>query len=529
MLSIYCGEFYAVPLPIKAMNKLTYLLIGVTFLSSWTFLTPNELLTFKEKEVIAHRVLHRLFESVGTYSLKKCPALEIYQHSDSPIYYHEGRTIYLSQQWIDVCLENKNIGETGLAIILAHELHHFFQNEKGTFYGSLPKGAQAKEKDADKFGLFYCYLAGYKNIDTVHPILLQTVYQVFKLNKKALNYPTLAQRELSDQALRQQAKEAYHLFKVATYLTLNGTYHKALIFYRQLAASQLMTKEMYNNYGMAQAMSQLTNGNGSWLYLAYPFEIAYHSPLLVELSRTGTIKKVALPNAIALFQKALTQDATYEPAILNLLTAYAAGGDLVNFNAFFSKCQSIIQQNKRLKEKIEFARILCEFNQKDSDKTIRGQAIERLIGLKKRSPLNQSIIQTNINSLQSPNSSMYTPKVQKTFIGTRWDCLDYSFPKEETQSISINMDAEYSFTYYEMGSGKTIYQLKWELGYDKHTFVHQINTSELNCEIIQNRVAPAQSPYYLFGEYFSLHPFYPNIILGTTANTPEITQIWYSF
>ena len=90
-----------------------------------------------------------------------------------------------------------------LAFLIAHEYVHFLKHnkhKKSTNFLSYEKGDKAnllEEQEADVYGLFLSYLAGYNNRDVTEDILTR-LYNAYKIRDKVLiNYPIFETRILS--------------------------------------------------------------------------------------------------------------------------------------------------------------------------------------------------------------------------------------------------------------------------------------------------------------------------------------------
>lgn len=257
-----------------------------------------------------------------------------YFTSPSPI-------IKLDLKVIEICRSFGKDSTNALAVILSHELAHFYRRHdwcgefafavRGTTLSQNLKNASttnrsAFESQADVDGLLNACLSGYHPFG-VYPKLLAKVYDVYKRPDKIPNYPTKQERIEAAKAAEQQAAEGYAVFVTAnTWLQL-GNYEVATQHYDWLL-KKFTSREIFNNAGIAQLLQALSLKGRHEVPFIYPVELDSKSRLFNLTTRSGFEDndykiKVLLKAAQRDFEEAIRKDPTYTPAYVHLACVYS--------------------------------------------------------------------------------------------------------------------------------------------------------------------------------------------------------------
>lgn len=268
-------------------------------------------------------------------------------------------TIKLDQEIIDICRSFGKDSTNALAVILSHELAHFYRRHdwcgefafavRGTALSQNLKNASntnrsAFESQADVDGLFNACLSGYRPFGA-YPKLLAKIYDVYKRPDKIPNYPTKKERIESAKAAEQQATEGYAVFLTAnTWLQLSN-YEVATQHFDWLL-KKFPSREIFNNAGVAQLLQALSLKARHEVPFIYPVELDSRSRLFTPNTRSGLEDndrkiEVLLKTAQRNFEEALRKDPDYTPACVNLACVFDLLG---NYEAAIGKINELKSQ-----------------------------------------------------------------------------------------------------------------------------------------------------------------------------------------
>ncbi len=250
-------------------------------------------------------------------------------------------TIIIDRQVLNICREFGADSMNALAVILSHELAHFYRRHdwcgefafavRGTALSQNLKNASttsrtAFESQADVDGLFNACLSGYRPFG-VYPKLLAKIYDAYKRPDKIPNYPTKQERIEAAKAAEQQATEGYAVFITAnTWLQL-GEYEIAMQHYDWLL-KKFPSREIFNNAGVAQLLQVFSLKGRHEVPFIYPVELDSRSRLFTPNTRSGLEDndrkiEVLLKMAQRNFEEAIRKDPTYSPAYVHLACIYS--------------------------------------------------------------------------------------------------------------------------------------------------------------------------------------------------------------
>ncbi len=244
--------------------------------------------------------------------------------------------IFIEQRLYDICTTLGKDSLNGLACVIGHELAHYYREHKWSdgfidlaIHESETKHDAEKNKitieaEADYFGLFYGYLAGYQTLD-VMPAILTKIYDEYDLPSKVEGYLPLHDRIKIATEKTEALKPLAYAFEAGEFLYLKKYYAEAATCFRYVL--QLFpSSEIYNNLGitlLAEA-GELMDDDG--MCFAYPFEVDTRNRLMNKTTRSQSIesqttRQKLLEAAIDHFEKAKTLNRNYNPAYINLAIA----------------------------------------------------------------------------------------------------------------------------------------------------------------------------------------------------------------
>ena len=240
-------------------------------------------------------------------------------------------TIILDEYIYDVCASFGSDSLNALACVLGHELGHYFLNHSGGFgYSNTKPYTQEHvklveiERNADEFGVFYGFLAGY-DTRTILPKILDRIYTSYNLNSELTGYPSLDERkDIADNSIKNTT-ELGHVFTFGKLLYgINKAEEAANCF--EYIVPQFPSKEIYNNIGVIYLREYISKDfeSDSNSKFIYPVEFDPESRLLKERLRSSDFDSwIPELDVIAeYFEKALQLDDSYAEASINLATTY---------------------------------------------------------------------------------------------------------------------------------------------------------------------------------------------------------------
>jgi len=223
---------------------------------------------------------------------------------------------------------------SALAFILGHELAHSYQmeiieNKQQTNYMAHHKhyeGSRRLEKVADVGGAFNAYLAGFKTMGIISPLMAK-LYDTYNLNDEIDNYPPRKERMNTADEVSSIVKRLVSIYESAAYLTSIGEYGFAAASYEHILEFY-QGREIYNNLGVCYAMNaMLFPAQDIDLYL-FPFELDQDSRIKKpKFDRGGKsisdlekrVRSKYLKKALANLQEVASLDQTYFIADINIM------------------------------------------------------------------------------------------------------------------------------------------------------------------------------------------------------------------
>lgn len=233
-----------------------------------------------------------------------------------------------------------------LALILGHELAHFYRNhswtmEFGRAFAERQAGAAAApaerrrvEAEADYFGGFYSLLAGYHPL-SVAPQVFDAVYKEYRFDETLPAYEHLMHRKEAAKEAQVKLRELVPLFDVGVQLTAIGDYPTAARIFERIAAD-FPGPEMLNNAGAALANESLRWFSEAERRFSYPLEFDPDTRLADDGQRGAAEpdederrerRTALLERAKHLFERAVAAQPSYATAIVNLACVLDLSGE----------------------------------------------------------------------------------------------------------------------------------------------------------------------------------------------------------
>lgn len=226
---------------------------------------------------------------------------------------------------------------SALACLLSHELAHFYQQQglvpaygaSTGFVGLSATDRPRLEAEADRFGLYYGYLAGYDTYQLL-PRVLKMVYARYQLTHDQKGYPSLAERLATAEQERQRFRPLALAMEAGQLLWLIQHDDDAATCFQYLL-TQFRSKEVYNNLGVIRLGQVLRSLPVREAPFAYPCEWD-----AANRFRLGTLRSeppdaqrqaAYLQQAKAYFKAALQLDPAYTTAAVNLACAHTLLGN----------------------------------------------------------------------------------------------------------------------------------------------------------------------------------------------------------
>jgi tetratricopeptide (TPR) repeat protein len=233
--------------------------------------------------------------------------------------------------------------DNAIAFLLSHELAHVYLRhgwvgDFGNSFARTDMGRKmmkaatyedmvTRETEADHFGTFYGYLAGYDTLG-VAPRALEKIYTTFALSEQIPNYPSKTERIAIAQRQMESLKKLVPVYEAGTRLLILGRYEEAGRLFAHLA--QIFPgREMFNNAGVAFALEAVKLLPPRSVPFVYPFELDAETRLLNHeqqgrrAARSGqaddqSARRIRLlRQALSAFEQAIRRDNRYATATVN--------------------------------------------------------------------------------------------------------------------------------------------------------------------------------------------------------------------
>lgn len=291
------------------------------------------------KEAIARQVFDRLVLARGDFGLP-VPNFELVENGQEVARF-QGRTIYLGVKAYDLCTTFGADSLNALAILLSHELVHYYAGHtwedefSRDFAGTeLPQEVKDSwledEVQADLWGGLLAYTAGY-DVRNVAPRFFPDLYTAFKRDESLPGYQKLSDRVQLARRTGEKVQQLVHFFETANYLVGIGMYEDALAYYQVILEQGYRSRELYNNIGAYYAQAAILLFRKTEMPYGFPLELDAESRI-GRSTRGGEAmtdkdrREQLLQESLQYFEKARSLDPGYTVALINQACAYALLG-----------------------------------------------------------------------------------------------------------------------------------------------------------------------------------------------------------
>lgn len=251
--------------------------------------------------------------------------------------------IKIEEQVFDICMQMKSDSLNALAIILSHELAHYYNDHtwctdysyaiRNTALGKEiqknSKGDQlAYETQADNNSFYYSCIAGYAPFG-IYDKLIDAIYKTYKLPSVIAGYPGKDERKMIGRNAQQKIRQLYPIYDAGLLLLYLNYLPEAEACFDYLA-KYFPSREIYSNLGVAKFLYALKSKPYDTLNFIYPIDIDPVTRLEQNSTRGGNeeyLKK--LHDAKRQFEKAMSLDPLYANTFINLACVYDALGNYI--------------------------------------------------------------------------------------------------------------------------------------------------------------------------------------------------------
>lgn len=233
--------------------------------------------------------------------------------------------------------------DNAIAFLLSHELAHVYLRhgwvgDFGSSFARTDMGRKMmkaatyedvvkRETEADHFGAYYGYLAGYDTLGVASKAL-EKIYTAFALSDQIPNYPSKTERIAIAQRQMESLKKLVPVYEAGNRMLILGRYEEAGRLFIHLAQI-FPSREMFNNAGVAFALEAVRLLPPKSMPYVYPFELDAETRLLnheqqgQRAARSGQADDQSarrlrlLRRAQSAFEQASRRDNRYATATVN--------------------------------------------------------------------------------------------------------------------------------------------------------------------------------------------------------------------
>lgn len=249
--------------------------------------------------------------------------------------------VALEERAYDLCTALGPDSLDALAALIGHELAHYYQDhgwvgDFGNGFADLEVGQTLEdlkhstskmieiETEADYFGGFFGYIAGYNTLG-VAPEILAQIYAEYQLGSNLPGYPSLAERQEIARRSAEKLRQMVPVFEGGNRLLLIKKYPESARCFDYIART-FPSREILSGAGAARALEAIGLFAEGQLRFAYPFELDAETRLrggkrAVEFGEIEALEKRRarlLAEARELFEAARKKDPAYATAYINL-------------------------------------------------------------------------------------------------------------------------------------------------------------------------------------------------------------------
>ena len=252
--------------------------------------------------------------------------------------------VFIEERFVDLARRlPASDGLHALALILGHELAHFYrrhpsvlefgkafadrqrqvrENAAGLAADAAPTREERRriEAEADYFGGFYSFLAGYHPL-RVSSRVFDAVYREYQFDESLPAYEHLEDRKAAAQEAQSRLRQLEPLFEAGMFLSVIKDHRNAARVFDRIAAD-FPGPEILNNAGASLAIEPLRWSTEAERRFLYPLTLDSETRLASDASRGGAADEVERrERRSALLEQALER---FERAVA-LLPGYVSG------------------------------------------------------------------------------------------------------------------------------------------------------------------------------------------------------------
>ncbi|MBK7406994.1 MAG: hypothetical protein IPJ40_02320 [Saprospirales bacterium] len=282
------------------------------------------------KEGTARRVFDQLVLARGDFGLPK-PQFQFVDHPKEVARF-SGQTVFLGVKAYDVCVSFGADSLNALAVLLSHELVHYYAGHtweeefSRDFAGTqLPDDVKDSwledEVQADLWGGLLAYSAGY-DVRAVAPKFFPALYKTFERDESLAGYQKLSARILLAKQTGAKIQFLLGYFETANYLVALGLYEDAQGYYETILQEGYRSRELYNNLGVYKVMAALPLFRKTEMPYGLPVELDAESRIGHSTKGGGPVnpqeeRLKLLKEANQYFETARNIDPAYTTALIN--------------------------------------------------------------------------------------------------------------------------------------------------------------------------------------------------------------------
>lgn len=321
-------------------------------------------------------------------SIKIAPVLEFSKANETVVAIYVSTpkpTVKIDKKLLDICSKMGKDSLNALAIVLSHELAHYYNDHtfcydfsfahKGTAISKTlikisPDSKKEKEVQADYQGLWYALMADYEPI-AIFDKTFDNIYKAYNLPEVMPGYPTKVERKQLKNTVLLKIEKLAPIFSSGLILSKNQYFNEAKDCFEFLLQT-LPTQENFNNAGMAYLSMAISNKTPETIPFAYPIYNDSHSLLIDNFKKNGTkgvngedetTTQEYFVKAKKYFEKAISLNSNYLEAILNLSSLHSINDNQEAAIGLLNSLQKDIQKN----EKVLLIKAIANFKMKNEN------------------------------------------------------------------------------------------------------------------------------------------------------------------
>ncbi len=297
-----------------------------------------------EKNEYKFKVAKAVYDKIAATAKdsRKSPTFNFIYNYGKPYYnaYYSplNNTINLGEGIYDICSGFGADSLDALAMVLGHELAHFFKDHGwGMAFGTAnedlevaskiyklkltPQRKTECEAQADYYGGLFGYMAGYRSLN-VGKDFFEKLYTAAKIPDVTSGYPTRQERMKIGDNSKKMLEKLIAVFEAGNLLVVTDDFERAASCYDHIIAT-FPSREIYNNAGVALAREALKLSDPEKIKFAYPFTLDLDTRLdnagqkgMAE-EKEEKIKRL-LGEAKEMFNISIQMDKDYSVAYINL-------------------------------------------------------------------------------------------------------------------------------------------------------------------------------------------------------------------